>query len=402
MKVIPKNIFARILVLFYVCAISWFGFVPELLIFERLYYVCLIAVFVFLMFYNIPRLYWPGPLIIFGIWMVWCIIGSLTAIDQSLVLQRMITVITRLLISFIILQLVINYRLLNELLLSFVLATILLAPLCIMFPDRFSDEGGRMYGLTGNANSFGIQVTAALLACTYFFSNARNIFMKLLWVFFSTVCIYLILATGSRKAIVGVLILFAVFSFFEYRNLVRVSPLKAFRFVMAAMLASVLFVVAIVNSAHYDRIERIINAVSEEGGQSELGKSEKNRLILIEKGIETGLENPVFGVGLKNFEKVNIGFLHGEVGTYAHSNYIELFATTGLIGVALYYLVWITTGYQYFRFIKYYPNIASLGLTMLTILLIYDLGGVNYYHKVSWTSITLIFCCLRPRQLLRT
>lgn len=106
------------------------------------------------------------------------------------------------------------------------------------------------------------------------------------------------------------------------------------------------------------------------------------------------MENPVFGVGLQNFSEVELGFFNQQSGTYAHSNYIELLATSGIIGFAIWYIAWIIAFLKMVRASGDRKIIANLGITMLIINLIYDFGAVSYYHKVSWTTFALIFCCL--------
>jgi len=88
------------------------------------------------------------------------------------------------------------------------------------------------------------------------------------------------------------------------------------------------------------------------------------RLELIQIGLQLGLDNPIFGVGLGQF-----GSASG-TGFYAHNEFVELFATTGFVGVTLYVLVYYTCWRRLSLVLRlnqeisarYWSNVARMGL----------------------------------------
>ena len=328
------------------------------------------------------------------IFLAWSALGSFFAIDSWLVFSRIITIVSRLGVALLIVEFVRRYDLLDYLLLSFILATVLSAPLFLISPQQYSDLAGRLYGLTGNANSYGVQVTASLVAGLYFVGKSQALAVKLAALAIIVLCIYLILLTGSRKAIAGIFAVFAIYAYFEVKRLSTLSFKKTLAFILPVSALSIVSFTLLINSPHFHRIERILNTYGGDGVGSELGRSELDRLYLYREGWRTAMENPVFGVGLQNFSEVELGFFNQQSGTYAHSNYIELLATSGIIGFAIWYIAWIIAFLKMVRASGDRKIMANLGITMLIINLIYDFGAVSYYHKVSWTTFALIFCCL--------
>ena len=71
--------------------------------------------------------------------------------------------------------------------------------------------------------------------------------------------------------------------------------------------------------------ERIIQGIYLDDGSSAY------RLFLIEKGLILFKSNPIFGCGLGQFSSAS------GTGLYAHNEFIEILATTGLVGLACYY-----------------------------------------------------------------
>ena len=386
--------FYAALVLFYVPAICWFGYSESLLKFERLYFAFVAAGGLVLLLNGRFSLRFPSPVVIVCIFLAWSALGSFFAIDSWLVFSRIITIVSRLGVALLIVEFVRRYDLLDYLLLSFILATVLSAPLFLISPQQYSDLAGRLYGLTGNANSYGVQVTASLVAGLYFVGKSQALAVKLAVLAIIVLCIYLILLTGSRKAIAGIFAVFAIYAYFEVKRLSTLSFKKTLAFILPVSALSIASVTLLINSPHFHRIERILNAYGGDGVESELGRSELDRLYLYREGWRTAMENPVFGVGLQNFSEVELGFFNQQSGTYAHSNYIELLATSGIIGFAIWYIAWIIAFLKMVRASGDRKIMANLGITMLIINLIYDFGAVSYYHKVSWTTFALIFCCL--------
>src|SRR5690606_32253872 len=145
---------------------------------------------------------------------------------------------------------------------------------------------------------------------------------------------FMIAETGSRKSMIGS-ILVAVVIIGIILNSIRKT--NAARFLL--MSAGALIIMAggiayLASSTHADRLENVVAAAAE-GNISASDNSLKIRLSLIQFAIEQAADNPLIGTGLDNFRDINTG-LFDEVGTYSHSNYLEIAVSTGIPGLLLY------------------------------------------------------------------
>ena len=88
------------------------------------------------------------------------------------------------------------------------------------------------------------------------------------------------------------------------------------------------------NSSNAYRINSLLSAVVDKDIRKAEG-SDRGRVLLYKKGLESLARNPL-GVGLGNFRNLkDESSLNRNVGTYAHSNYIEVSVSTGVIGFIL-------------------------------------------------------------------
>jgi O-antigen ligase len=120
------------------------------------------------------------------------------------------------------------------------------------------------------------------------------------------------------------------------------------------------------------------------GGEESLA----GRARMFARGIQVFLENPILGVGLDMFRTVDV-FSGKAIGQNAHSNYIEVLATTGIIGGVLYYAMYYC---WWSRLIKAkgllrdsrHAGYMVTAVMMAAMVLVFDVGFVSYYEKLSW------------------
>ena len=203
------------------------------------------------------------------------------------------------------------------------------------------------------------------------------------------VFVYLIVASGSRKAAAGVILIFSVLGIYYAVVLGRRSLMKALALVIIGVLGTVLTVAAVLQSEHGDRFVRLYDGYIL-GKSDRIETSEENRLLMYKLGWQTGMENPLLGIGLDNFRTLQWSEMGGSVGTYAHSNYIELFAGTGILGVLVYYTAWMMVFFRTMKRLIRVRVAAQISGVLLLIMFAYDFAAVSYYNKVAWVIYALI------------
>src|SRR5699024_9584960 len=81
------------------------------------------------------------------------------------------------------------------------------------------------------------------------------------------------------------------------------------------------------------------------------------RLILYEKALKLFYENPILGIGWREFKELTYGLLTSSSGSHPHNIYLQLITELGLIGFILFIVPVI---YMYIKTIKYLLNVDIL------------------------------------------
>jgi O-antigen ligase len=120
------------------------------------------------------------------------------------------------------------------------------------------------------------------------------------------------------------------------------------------------------------------------------------RAYLYKLGLRNFLNSPVIGNGLSSFEDtdVGIGIMSKKIGSYAHSNLIEVLASSGIIGFILYYSIYLTCLSKLLYQFKFERNahlkpILYLAITSIAVMLTYELFAVTYSGKEFWIFLSV-------------
>lgn len=123
------------------------------------------------------------------------------------------------------------------------------------------------------------------------------------------------------------------------------------------------------------------------------------RADMVEIGIELFKQNPIGGVGFGNFSHHYFYNYSGWAETYAHNNYVELLADTGIIGFVLYYtipFIMIFTIVKNWKvFTGYDRKLTAFLCTFIFIRLIMDYGMVVYDDEFVQIITVNCYCAIR-------
>ena len=181
-----------------------------------------------------------------------------------------------------------------------------------------------------NPNTFGVVMLTGVFALAHLWGVPRLRFLRPVIPFLVLALAFSLLSSASRKSFLSLLTFGLLWLWFCYLRQRLRSPLAL---LMAACILGggyILTNYALENS----RLGlRLGNTGEDSGDQSRLSMYEALPVLL--------KQNPIAGVGLGNFGVR----AHAITGSYAysHSDYVEVFATTGLIGGLLYfplYFIW--------------------------------------------------------------
>lgn len=192
------------------------------------------------------------------------------------------------------------------------------------------------------------------------------------------------LLAGTRKATIGLILGGSVLLLMESKKQLIINVLRIA--IMAIVAYAVLMWTPLGYSLIGNRLESLIFAMS--GGTADA--SAETRMKFIQLGWSFFLKSPVLGKGIDCFRS-----LSGAYGTYSHCNYIELLFGVGCVGTIAYYIahVGILLGIRDNR-----TKAGKLALSLVLVLLFFDIGWVSYYSRIALTFIGLCYYLMKDFQ----
>lgn len=238
-------------------------------------------------------------------------------------------------------------------------------------------DGIRMGGEIANENTVGmVSASSAILLLWYVFYKR-----KYWYVLFVAVCTVVALGSGSRKAllalVLGILMLFVL----------KGNSKKRLKSIFQCLIVLVIFYMVLqlpVFSTINERFEMMINGLT---GNNNADNSTLERMRMINIGFEQFLKTPFQGLGLGNSGILTDKYLHKS--TYLHNNYVELLSTVGIIGTALYYTLFLIPLIKLVKPALKGNSLAIISLVLLLIQLMLHWGAVEYYSKSAYLQLML-------------
>ncbi len=367
--------------------------------------------------------FWIGSeLIVLVLWLIYAMLPSLFAIDTDKALDKFLTMGQLTVLIVVMLQVCIWQRSTHLIIWAFILSVV--TSYLISFTDLYGiiiqaqGEAGaavseqtaavsgqtvsRISGTMGNANTFGVAVVLAQALIILLLSMKSTTAIERI---IGIACLLLLIAavvnSGSRTALIGMSLLILgmplVFNVWHIKNLIKMTKWGLVISLLIAGFWYGLGDIPEVQDRYYtvieesqlevrinDLIQLVENVFVDDQGNAKSTKGTlEARVDLAYFAWEVATEYPL-GVGLDNFRVL--------AGAYAHSNYLELLADTGLIGVLLYYTVFLLI---IVKLIKMWfklsnnalPKALILGVLVLALM---DLAHVTYYRKTAWLFLIIV------------
>lgn len=321
---------------------------------------------------------------------LYCLASALWAWDFQLSINRGITIVELLICTSVF---YIHYQneqsihpLINAIMWSGYLVTIYAFLFYgIQLINSILSSGSRLDNSFVNVNSIGMLAAFSIILSTF-----NLIYMKKrLTVDFilNLPCIIMIAATGSRKALVlmimgiGLLVLVKFYN----RNLIKTMIQWLLVGIVLLFILSLLYSLPI-----FDGIkERMAGLIALVTGKGVIDNSAWTRQQFIYIGLEQFKKTPVFGIGIANSGLL----LLQQFGrnTYLHNNYVELLATGGLVGTLLYYSMYLYCIVMIIKYRKLHNPYSFICLILIFCQLVMDYGTVSYYSKSTYFYLMIYY-----------
>ncbi len=226
----------------------------------------------------------------------------------------------------------------------------------------------RLGGEINNENAYGMVFSFAVLVAFYWITEGKTKWHILSMVLFS----FFALASGSKKAAIMIVVGILAISLLTY----GIKKIWKTLLVIALLFVAFFFVT---NSGLFgSTVKRLSSFLS---GQLEL--SDQRRQMYREAGLKLIFNKPLFGYGLASFAKVT------DFGTYAHDNFVEIGVGTGIIGILLYYISWLTAAVLLFKNNFKKKNDCFVLFIFVAIEIIMGFGMVQYDVRSSWILLAV-------------
>lgn len=249
------------------------------------------------------------------------------------------------------------------------------------------------YGLTYFATSRGAEINAngpafkfvcgSLAGLLCFFLNKRmgKSAKRYFVLFFSILNIVFCLICNSRAAYINLIGPVLLFILLKEKNPIKVIRNIFVVMVLIVLVYCVLMYVPIFYKSIGYRFEYIFDGLKNGGNYEEASASTRNHLV--QQGLVWFSQSPIFGHGMQGYVILN------NYGFYAHNNYIEILVDSGIIGLILYYWLYVIVVLKFiFKFKK--RNCYSIaGFSVLITLLFSEIATVSYFDPTHQFVIML-------------
>lgn len=356
------------------------------------------------------RALWFSPeLLILVLWLSYSMIGTLMAIDAETAMFKSLTMLQVLVLAFCVQQVVIWNRGSSAnmvvygiaVTISYLLTFTQFSAQEVAGAEDVASDVARVASTLNDENTFGavalMGFSFTLIALAQNTKKVATLPLGLLLVLLFAA----VVNSGSRTAFLGAFIV-VIGAFWAFR-LWRGAALG--KFLLSALAAAVVCIVVFfaaksipevedridavfsADSAIANRVEGFLGFLASGDAKAEDGNSIGERVSMIKAGLEVISDYPFVGVGLDNFRAVT------GTGSYAHSNLIEVAASTGVIGFTIYHLMYVVLT---LRLLKLFGHkgatgtVARLGFTGLMAYFLMDITRVSYYEKTSWIYFAML------------
>lgn len=384
------GLFYKLAVLVYILAVVILSYREGMTVYAKGAGLLLLGQFLFRITIGGERIFLPIEMRVLVGWFILGVLSSAFSKDPATALPRIVTIAQVIPLGLILCNFIVWNGEGRFYWWSVLGAGVLSGALTLLSPQSFTGIDGRVFGTLGNANAF-----AAMLATGVAIGASTLVGSSPLWVrgiglasaaFF----LYLVGETGSRMGMLACLAAVVVI-FICYQmtaSVKRIGRLVAISVVGVSLVVGSLSLIS--SSQFVSRLEALTSA-AEKGDFGAVGdNSLRDRAMLYRKAFELTLENPLIGVGLDVFRTADIRYR--TIGNNSHSNYLEILASTGIVGAILYFSMYFFWWRRllYLRPLLRDEKLAgryALSLAVAAQFLIFDLAWVNYYEKLAWVFL---------------
>ncbi|MDD4893792.1 MAG: O-antigen ligase family protein [Candidatus Omnitrophica bacterium] len=396
MRNVKKISYLEILLAVYIISVVAISFIPGGNVISKLigYVLAVSWLFEILIFKRKVNI--TPEVIFFCCWLIFGILTMARSSDPSLSFARLLTIVQLVILLLVSVDILVAKKL-DFIIFSYIVSVFYAAGIGFLQISN-SNDLIRITGTLENANAFGVAVLFAMVFLFYMALVTPKWFVKLVCYGAVGFLFVLLLRSGSRKAMIGVLAFPIIYLFVSgIAGIKKFSWKRTFFTILTLFLCGYL----VYHSPFWSRLHDALSVVRyRDTSLADASLSERIQMFTL--GFQLFLQHPFLGIGIDNFG--NYLSLSPETYSrfaYAHSNYIEVLATTGAIGFTLYYAIYYTI-FRRFLVIMKLPLLGKKDHTLLCVLLalfiliiFLEFAMVSYAFKVVWLIFAIMIAFQR-------
>ena len=391
-----NSIIVRLSIFANIASIILFSYIEGLTFIPKIFALLLFFQYLYFSVAKNWTLLFPREYKLLVLWFVWACFCTILSNYSDTVIDKVMTLVQVYGLSFVMFQFIVRLKLVDTVCFSLVLSLFASTAIAISGYGELATIEGRVYATLSNPNVYGVALIFGIAFSAHLILSGKTWFiLKPILIIGLGLFFYMTLETGSRKALFGSLLIVIFFMYSYYQANLKGKIFKTGVLIIVGCSIFAAGSIAIYNSDHFGRIQRIFDAV-QSGDKSKAGLSETGRLELYEIGLQKIWESPLLGSGLDSFRGLDYNSGFGtKIGTYSHSNYIEIGVTTGIVGLLLYYSAMFSVlarviftrrrGDNYILASTY-----ALVMPLMAMQLLFDFALVSYYEKIFWLFNTFL------------
>lgn len=258
-------------------------------------------------------------------------------------------------------------------------------------------------GNTGNINIFSMSLMAKLpflFIGIMHFSNWKR-WLLMLALLMSSSLVFLINARASLLALLIIVVVFLLFYLRQHGSKLRNAINLAY--VLVPLMLSIGLINYIFSKNEKGRYTSTIGRFQ----QIKVGESSTNvRLDYYRTAIDLTLENPVLGIGLGNWRVESLPretLRNGIASLHTHNDFLEVFATTGVLGGLFYLFVFLALFYLHVKRLwgRHEEQVANVNILAFMVLLVYGIDA-TFNFPFYRPTMQLFFCLMVALTLVST
>jgi len=385
-----------IFICIFIFAIIFFSYQEGMSYVTRLLSIPLLILFMVRILILKYKFIIPLEFILVGLWLFYSVVCGIFSVNFDVFFDQFLVCLQVIGIALVLLNLLFWLR--NPMLVwsSIFFATLIMSVYILQHPKLYYING-RLAGRLQNANLYALALVLSYVYALNRIIASRSAGIKVFFLASVPFILYLIGESGSRKGIIAVVFFGVLVFVLHYKYIMNKSVVTRISIILmfVALVGASSYYIS--QSKHINRMESVVSALQSRN-ISKADGSFKERLKLYEYGWKIAVEHPLLGVGLDNFRVVMARNANASKGVYSHSNMIELLASTGFIGVALYYSIYSSIFLKLIKIKRRYwksrmdenRELYITTFALLVIYFMYDFAMVTYQGKLSWIILSSI------------